>query len=569
MSIWYLSSGITYEQYLQANSFVRDITGQVRSISHTIEAEVHEQTIKLVASNEQLARSFGSGFDSVRKTLSWGFNRIELSLQDVEASIASFNADFNYSMGLLLEQIQIHNDLMLSLIDRLDEISTTLKTPTLTQFREFYNKGCKNLTKGLLKEALEEFLDAEKKNKTDFFTQFSIGNLYLYGINEDDNVYDSEKAKHHLLLAARYAKAEIEFDPTFSRLAAEALLHASIAVYAKSGDGEARRDRKIEMKLLTEAKDLTLRALKIYPQLTECVYHLAKYSALLNDSVSSLKNLKKAIIADKKYSIKADIDHAFDPIREKVIDLQKRLKIERAKEAEIKIRTAKKLLEKLEIWHPDKSSASNNLYERCKQELFQASKDYKTQTYFGFIESLQHCEYAIELIDYTRIMRIDQLESEIENNIESAKGQITKGKKRNRRLKKLINEVNELIDEAEKLNSKIVELEDSIEFAEVNSDQLAYEAYNKTLAISQIALQKSKSAREKSELFDRRNSASIEYVGSFSRVGAVVGGIIGMFSCLNNYTANDMVTNFNLISGAIIGCIIAGVLGYVIGQLKE
>jgi len=73
--------------------------------------------------------------------------------------------------------------------------------------------GCDQMNRGLLHEALESFLGSEQKNRADYLMQLELGRLYLYGKNADDNVVDLEKARSHLLLAARYGKAEIAFLP--------------------------------------------------------------------------------------------------------------------------------------------------------------------------------------------------------------------------------------------------------------------------------------------------------------------------------------------------------------------
>ena len=373
MSIWYPGSGLTYGQYLQANSFVRDVTGQIKTTGKALQAKVSNQTLQLVASNRELSHQFKSGFDSMNNTLEWGFDRIEYMLQDVNASIDSLHADFNYGMGLLLEQIQIQNKLLMTLIDKLDAIHKTLQSPTLTQAREFYHIGCERLTKGLLDKALEAFLESEKKNDTDFFTQFLIGKLYLYGIDDDDNVVDLEKAKQHLFLAARYAKAEISTDASFSKLAAEALLHTSIAIYAQLGEKGVTKTTE----LLQEAARITAEATKLNPTFIEAYYHLSKYYALLNESTTSMDNLKKAVVADRNYAIKVDIDHAFDHVRSSVIELLNKLKEQKMNENKTKIHQAEQYLKELENWHIEDSKSLSRQFIECKQNLSKAIEFYE------------------------------------------------------------------------------------------------------------------------------------------------------------------------------------------------
>jgi hypothetical protein len=74
MAIYYYGSGLTWVGYLQANSFVRDITGQIKKSGEATRHEISAQTIEIVASNERLAQEFGNGFDAVNGTLEMGFN---------------------------------------------------------------------------------------------------------------------------------------------------------------------------------------------------------------------------------------------------------------------------------------------------------------------------------------------------------------------------------------------------------------------------------------------------------------------------------------------------------------
>jgi hypothetical protein len=581
MAIWYPGSGLTYNQYLQANSFFRDISGKVEVSKDTNKAKLNEQTKELIASNEQLSSNIELGFHSVSNTLTWGFNLIERGLNNIDSSIVSLQADFNYNMGLLIEQVQINNKILLTLIDKIDGISKILEKPTLTQAREFYHIGCDRLAKGLLDKALEAFLEAEKKNDADFFTQFAIGKLYLYGIDEDDNVFDSEKAKKHLLDAARYAKAETSVDPSFSRFAAEALFHASIAVYTQTGDEVARNNKNVEIKLLNEARALSSEALEIYPQLTECIYHLAKYAALLNDSKYSIQSLEKAIVADRKYAIKVDIDHAFDPIRKKVFDLLFRLKNEKAGEAERKIEDTKILLTKIELWHSEESIETNNLFQKCNQNVSKATNDFQTQTYFGYIDAIRHCISTIEISNEIKNLRIAQLVDEIKKNMKTAKNNLSTQMKSNKEIEVLFGEINEL------KNNIREDIERSAKLKKEKSDQLADESFNKILLQLQVALQKSFSVKElvvkEKELADKENKekqlqkwkdeASLKFAKSLSLVGSIIIGIIGANSCvtksleLNSLT--DLITNFTLVSGAILGALIGALIGYVIGQFKE
>jgi len=192
MSIYYRESGLTWKQYLQADSFVQDITGEVRRTGQGIRTAISDQTRNIIASNDALAREFGEGFDSVNSTLEWGFGR-------VVSEIVELRAAFSYGMGLVLEQLRIQQRTLDGILDRLDAIHETLILPRLTQARELSRSGMERLQRGLLPEALKDFLESAEKNETDFLVQLQIGKLYLYGRNLTDDVIDLPSAEKHLL----------------------------------------------------------------------------------------------------------------------------------------------------------------------------------------------------------------------------------------------------------------------------------------------------------------------------------------------------------------------------------
>ncbi|MDI6779774.1 MAG: hypothetical protein QME25_06225 [Bacteroidota bacterium] len=476
MSIWYPGSGVTYGQYLLANSFVRDVTGQVKQSAQAIQTKISDQTKQLVVSNQELAKTFGVGFDSMNGTLEWGFNRLEYVLQDVNASIESLHADFNYSMGLLLTEVHTQNKLLNSLLDKLDDIHETLENPTLTKAREFYRIGIERCARGLLDKALESFLESEKKNDTDFFTQFIIGKLYLYGVDEDANVLDLNKAKQHLMLAVRYSKAEISIDSSFAKLAAESLLHASIAVYAQLGEEHVIADHIKSKVLLDEAKQLVLDAIKIYPKLTECYYHLAKYAALIGESVLAIQNLEKAIIADRNYAVKVDIDHAFEPVRPHVHALQSKLRDLKKVESQEKIIQADKLIQETSLWNPEESSLKVT-FQKCQNDFLNAQNAHKSNTFFGFLDAISFAENAISLVKPIKSKRINELKQEIDSAINHTRSILPKQGVYSE-------EVDHIIIETHKL----------ISAAEYNLNQTTYDSFKNALSIAKIAELKANSA---------------------------------------------------------------------------
>lgn len=571
MSIWHPRSGITYMEYLQANSFVGDITRQVKSSGKHLETTVSDLTKEIVASNQQLTEEFRDGYDSINSTLEWGFNKIEDAVKDVNSSILSLRADFNYSMGLLLEQAHIQNSLLASLIGKLDEIHKTIESPTLTQAREFYNIGCERLSKGLLDKALEAFVKAEKNNDTDVFTQFHLGKLYLYGVDEDDNVLDLQKAREHLLLAARYAKAEMAADPTFSQIAAEALLHASISIYALLGEEGVRDNAAAKTELLKSARLLACDSVKLCPMLTESLYHAAKYSSLLNDREIAISYLDAAISASRDYAVKVDIDRAFDPVRSEIFALISKKLGEKKIESQQKYERVIILLKGLSEWHLEESQLLSPMLATCNEELSRAKGHMSSQTYFGYLDAVALLERAIDRSEQLQSQRIDELR-----------------RPTNQILQDMLLPMGSFSPKTEDV---IQEAKSLIQQAESHLCQDNYKSLKSAYTYALSAISKAEYARRlaheensDTERQRRRNSASKEYAISCGKAGGIIGailfGISGCNGCLkycesHSYSGLDLFLGggqnlfTGLFYGAIGGALVGAVIGVLIGQREQ
>ncbi len=333
MALYYRESGLTWSQYLQAESFVGDITGQVQQIS---------------------------------------------------GEIAELRAAFSYNMGLVLEQLRIQGRTLEGILNQLDAIHETLKHPLLTQARELSKIGMERMSKGLLGEGLEALLGSAKKNRTDFLVQLQIGKLYLYGKNPTDDVTDLPRAKEHLLLAARYANSEINSLPDAAKFCGEAFLHAAISCYAQANEIWLSGDSDTARRFTKEALELSQNATKVYPQLAEAFYNHAKFAALLGDGQTAVNSLKTAILADRNYCLKADADRDFDGVREYVRNLFESLRQQAKQEATNAFEPAKKLLEDWVY----QDTAAKRAEAEVRNLLQQAESFYRKDTYFDYLDAL-------------------------------------------------------------------------------------------------------------------------------------------------------------------------------------
>ncbi len=305
-----------FRDHLKENSFWRDpSSGAVRSPDTALRRAISHNTLATVVGDLFVAGVVAKGADMLAQKLS-----------QVDASIDTLRADWTYGLELLLSQAEAQNRRLTDIVAKLDEIHKTLESPLLTQARELYRIGSERLSKGLLDRALEAFLQAERKNDADFFIEYQIGKLYLYGLDRDDNVVDLEQAKLHLKQAVRYGEAELLAAPEFARWVGESGLHLSIALWACASDLAVSGQPTESRTSLEEARKAVCRAIEAYPRLSESHYHSAKYSALLREPESALPSLEAAIRLDREYCLKVYSDPDFDGISSEVAALIERLR---------------------------------------------------------------------------------------------------------------------------------------------------------------------------------------------------------------------------------------------------
>ena len=578
MSIWYPGYGTSFSKYLLLETDTgRDLAGPIQKSGSIISSNISAQTKTIIDSNNQFSNIIGEGFKSVANALDWGFDRLDYALQDVNTSIESLHSDFNYSMMLLLEQASIRNRLLNNLIDKIDAINEKLGSPTLTQSREFYKIGCEKLSKGLLDKALESFKEAEKKNDTDFFIQFNIGKLLLYGINSEVNIIDLEKAKQHFLNAARYAKAEMNIDASFSKYAAEAYLHASIATYAAS---DSVLQNKVEFKSqIEEAFQLAAKATALNPKLSEGFYHLSKYLALLGNSEESIKFLQLAIDEDAQYSRKVEFDHSFDLIKENIFHFIDQLKEKEKSTYTYLCSKISSLWDEVKKWSINQTPFENEYLKFSKD--FQSALLYKDMDkHIGYIEAnliLKKLDKQLPLlISNVKLHYKEKVSSILKNIVVIAiKGEYSHS------VDRLIKEVHYHLSQAKtglgslsSYNDYINSLNEANEakkFSNEANSLARNERSQKDAKDREVLIVKKEEERRNMEiekLRNIRNEASKNYAVATGISFALFGLLSGCFSCFNGM-AHGIGGNWNFIGYALMAGLIGVVIGAIVGQLRS
>jgi tetratricopeptide (TPR) repeat protein len=318
MAIYYRNTNSTWEQYLKNNQAIIKNDKVIQSLEK-IDRKLTLNTVANIGTALMTYKISNLLIEQNKEIAN-----IEYDLSLLSGGVENLRADFNYAMGLVMSQLEMENKNIETVISKLDDIHKILESPILTQAKEFRNRGMELLKRKLLTEALEAFLESEKRNKTDFFVQYQIGKLYLYGVYKDDYrediIVDLPKAEEHLKLACRYSEAEIEFVPEAKKLCSETWFHLSICYYVQSNQKFKEKDITALQEYLNSAIKSIEKAIKIFPHSPELFYNYAKFLALAGDKNGSLKNLDIAVQIDKNYLIKADLDPDFDNLKSELLN---------------------------------------------------------------------------------------------------------------------------------------------------------------------------------------------------------------------------------------------------------
>ena len=83
---------------------------------------VRENTRAVVASEQALAREFSNNFNALESTIAW-------ESAQIQGAIADLGATFSYGISLVVAELQVQNQLLDRILNRLDAIYEAVITP--------------------------------------------------------------------------------------------------------------------------------------------------------------------------------------------------------------------------------------------------------------------------------------------------------------------------------------------------------------------------------------------------------------------------------------------------------
>ncbi len=228
-------------------------------------------------------------------------------LASLHSSLEEFRSDLNMGFALMVETLQEQISATQAVIEELQGIHKTLKSPLITQADELLRLGEDNLRRGLMNKALECFLRSEQLYDVNPILQFHIGLLYLEGRDDTDNLINLREAERHLLLAAKYAKAQEAEFKNWCTVWDDAYLHAAEANYLMSSEAASLRSSTDATTCLERAAQLAERGARGRDRF----YLAAKCHCLLGNSSAAIAIIRRLSDAFHWYCSKAAADPDF------------------------------------------------------------------------------------------------------------------------------------------------------------------------------------------------------------------------------------------------------------------
>jgi tetratricopeptide (TPR) repeat protein len=282
-----------------------------------------------------------------------------LGIERVADGLESLNATFEWGFSELVWQLEEQREI-------LRDILRVLQAPLDTQAKELKKRAEYAYRNGWFDDALEDFLESEKKNRYDFTIHQNLGNIYFF---EKKN---PKKALEYYEKAAKYATPKSPYHASI------AFLHVGLIRYLQGN--------------FQKAYEATLKALELSSQLYEAYYQHAQYCANLGKYAEAVEHLKIAIKGDRYYCVKADSEKDFDVMKDHLISLFKELREEACDWAEKEIKRAKELIKDAKSY-----GVPNESIVVAKNKLNEADALFKRNSYFDYLDAYHNALEAHSL----------------------------------------------------------------------------------------------------------------------------------------------------------------------------
>lgn len=327
-----------WKRYIQEHEYLNDITSSIYGMNNNIDSAINlhskeysnvirnstEQQVSAIRESASIvsatlengfkltASKIEGGFNQIYDKLNQEFGNVTNQLKDINFEINSLVDIVDYRMSMLLEQQNINNILT-------ENIALLLRIPDFEKERQYYiEQGLKflknaQIDEDLYKDALDNFIQAEAKNSTDYFVLHRIGMIYQYA----PQLLDITKAEDYFRRAAKYAFTEthpqsvkllnILSGNISKKLNEQSTPENEIKKVAASSYFQAGISCYIQGKF-SEAVECTDKAFNLCPTMLDAGFSNAKALAVTGNIQKCLEVLEKVVRADRNYAISTTKD---------------------------------------------------------------------------------------------------------------------------------------------------------------------------------------------------------------------------------------------------------------------
>lgn len=347
----------------------KDVKAQTKAIS--------EQTEALVAAQIASANEIISSQERIEE----GIDRVAYGIEKVAEGMSGLKAAFEWGISEVVWQIEQNRAV-------LKDILGVLIAPLDTQAKELRRRAEDAYANGWFKEALEDFLESEKKNKYDFLVHISIGMIYLFQKKDKGN------ALEYFDKAIKYGTPKSKYYTSF------ALLHRALI--------------KRDFGLMEEAEACARQAGELSPDFSEAFYHCAQYNALLNRPDKAMQMLTKAIMLDANYCNKANVDLAFSQFQSQLTGVFEDFRKTEGSKARNKLSIVTKRIERLNVLLEEAKGFAKIEDVELRKCIERITELTKRDSYQDYLEANTILEKLPTVFDVLRGNIISQLGQEIQ-----------------------------------------------------------------------------------------------------------------------------------------------------------
>lgn len=352
--------------------------------------------------NEDLARDIIEGQFEATSRVVVSQDRITTEVNKVSSSLLNISNNISsISYGILsvldgIEELEETVDRGFSEVvwrlelqtETLKNIVQELQSPLDVQAKELRKRAEEAYRNNWIEDALEDFLESEKKNRYDFTIHQSLGNIYLFHKN------NQEKALEYYKKAAKYA------EPYSHYYTSIALLHIGLVKYFQ--------------KDFQKAYEATLEAAKLSPNFYEAHYRHAQYCANLNKKDEAIKHLRTAIVGGRYYCIKADSEKDFKAMKKRLVSLFEELRNSAGRLAKNKMDEAAKLIQVAESY--EALHYAPHELELAKKKLKEAEDFFRRESYFDYLDTeLKAADAKQKATDAQKMAKYNFLVSQVKS----------------------------------------------------------------------------------------------------------------------------------------------------------